>query len=38
MRGPKSREKADVVTQASGGDGAVRELVDLILSGTARTR
>ena len=35
---PEAREKADVVTQASGGDGAVRELVDLILSGAARAR
>jgi 3-deoxy-D-manno-octulosonate 8-phosphate phosphatase (KDO 8-P phosphatase) len=29
---PAAREKADVVTQAHGGEGAVRELVDLILS------
>ena len=35
---PEAREKADVVTRASGGEGAVRELVDLILSGAARTR
>src|SRR3954463_13524997 len=30
---PAVREKADVVTQAFGGDGAVRELVDLVLAG-----
>ena len=32
---PAAREKAAVVTQAPGGHGAVRELVDLILSGAA---
>jgi 3-deoxy-D-manno-octulosonate 8-phosphate phosphatase (KDO 8-P phosphatase) len=31
---PEARDKADVVTKAFGGHGAVRELVDLILSGT----
>ncbi len=30
---PAARSKADVVTQAFGGNGAVRELVDLVLSG-----
>jgi len=30
---PEVRDKADVVTKAFGGHGAVRELVDLILSG-----
>lgn len=30
---PAVRRKADVVTQALGGNGAVRELVDLILAG-----
>jgi len=30
---PAVRRKADVVTQAPGGNGAVRELVDLILAG-----
>lgn len=29
---PEARAAADVVTQAAGGNGAVRELVDLILS------
>jgi 3-deoxy-D-manno-octulosonate 8-phosphate phosphatase (KDO 8-P phosphatase) len=31
---PPALRKADVVTQAGGGNGAVRELVDLILSGS----
>ena len=35
---PEVREKADVVTQAAGGNGAVRELVDLVLSGHAPRR
>ena len=35
---PEARDMADVVTKAAGGDGAVRELVDLILSGVARPR
>ena len=30
---PEVRDKADVVTKAFGGHGAVRELIDLILSG-----
>jgi 3-deoxy-D-manno-octulosonate 8-phosphate phosphatase KdsC-like HAD superfamily phosphatase len=30
---PEVRDKADVVTKAFGGHGAVRELVELILSG-----
>ena len=30
---PEARDKADVVTKAFGGNGAVRELIDLILSG-----
>ena len=30
---PSAREAADIVTAASGGNGAVRELVDRILSG-----
>jgi 3-deoxy-D-manno-octulosonate 8-phosphate phosphatase (KDO 8-P phosphatase) len=30
---PAARHKADLVTAASGGNGAVRELVDLILAG-----
>jgi 3-deoxy-D-manno-octulosonate 8-phosphate phosphatase (KDO 8-P phosphatase) len=32
---PKVREAADVLTKASGGNGAVRELIDLLLSGVA---
>jgi 3-deoxy-D-manno-octulosonate 8-phosphate phosphatase (KDO 8-P phosphatase) len=32
---PKVREAAKIVTEAPGGNGAVRELVDLILSGAA---
>ena len=32
---PKVREAADVLTKASGGNGAVRELIDLLLSGAA---
>jgi 3-deoxy-D-manno-octulosonate 8-phosphate phosphatase (KDO 8-P phosphatase) len=36
---PAVREKADLVTNARGGNGAVRELVDLILAGeTSRIR
>jgi 3-deoxy-D-manno-octulosonate 8-phosphate phosphatase (KDO 8-P phosphatase) len=30
---PAARRKADIVTAASGGNGAVRELMDLILAG-----
>ncbi|HJZ98959.1 MAG TPA: HAD hydrolase family protein [Candidatus Solibacter sp.] len=34
----RAREQADLVTQASGGNGAVRELVDAILDGRAMPR
>jgi 3-deoxy-D-manno-octulosonate 8-phosphate phosphatase (KDO 8-P phosphatase) len=35
---PAALRQADVVTRAAGGNGAVRELVDLILSGKAPRR
>lgn len=35
---PAVRRRADVVTQAPGGNGAVRELVELVLAGTLSRR
>jgi 3-deoxy-D-manno-octulosonate 8-phosphate phosphatase KdsC-like HAD superfamily phosphatase len=35
---PAARSKADVVTRARAGNGAVRELVDMLLSGPAPPR
>lgn len=35
---PAARSRADIVTEAAGGNGAVRELVDLLLSGQIRRR